>query len=88
MRSILQPQLKEKGQERVFHEIESPLILVLVAMEFEGIRIDGAALANFAAQLEKEIADQEKTICRMAGTEFNLKKVFEKLAGGETTPVG
>src|SRR5439155_375729 len=65
LRPVLEPLLKEKGQERVFHEIESPLILVLVAMEFEGIRIDGAALANFAAQLEKEIADQEKTICRM-----------------------
>jgi DNA polymerase-1 len=72
LQSVLLPLLKEKGQERVFHEIESPLLPVLVEMEFEGIRIDGAALAEFAAQLSKEIVDLEKTICRMAGREFNL----------------
>src|SRR5207237_7513167 len=72
LRSALEPLLKEKGQERVFHEIESPLVRVLVDMEYEGIRIDAAALAEFARQLGKEIADQEKTICKMAGTEFNL----------------
>jgi DNA polymerase I len=72
LRVALEPLLKEKGQERVFYEIESPLISALVEMEYEGIKVDAAALADFAAQLSKEIDTLEKTICRMAGTTFNL----------------
>src|SRR5205823_9902697 len=72
LRSALEPLLKEKGQERVFYEIESPLIAVLADMEYEGIGLDAAALADFGAQLSKEIADLEKTICHIAGTTFNI----------------
>jgi DNA polymerase-1 len=72
LRAILEPLLKEKGQERVFYDLESPLIPVLVEMELEGITVDAAALADFAAQLGKEIAEQEGAICRLAGTTFNL----------------
>jgi DNA polymerase-1 len=72
LRAALEPLLKEKGQERVFYEIESPLVPVLVDMEYEGIRVDAGTLADFAAQLAKEIDQQEKAICRLAGTTFNL----------------
>jgi DNA polymerase-1 len=72
LRAKLEPLLKEKGQERVFYEVESPLLPVLVDMEYEGIRVDAAALAEFATQLSKQMADHEKTIYRLAGTEFNL----------------
>ena len=72
MRAVLEPLLKQKAQERVFHDIESPLIPVLVGMEYEGIKVDAAALAEFSVQLAKEIAEHEKNICRMAGTDFNL----------------
>jgi DNA polymerase-1 len=72
LRAALEPLLKERGQERVFYEIESPLIPVLVDMEYEGIKVDAAALADFAAQLSKEMDEQEKTICRLAGTTFNV----------------
>jgi len=41
-------------------------------MEYAGIRLDSAALSEFAAQLAKEIDQQEKAICRLAGTPFNL----------------
>ena len=72
LRAALEPLLKGKGQERVFYEIESPLIPVLVDMEFEGIKVEAAALAEFAALLSKEMDEQEKTIYRLAGTTFNL----------------
>ena len=72
LRSKLEPLLKEKGQERVFYEIEAPLIPVLVDMEFEGMRVDAAALAEFSIQLSKEMAEQETTIYQLAGTKFNL----------------
>ncbi|HEX2973552.1 MAG TPA: DNA polymerase, partial [Tepidisphaeraceae bacterium] len=72
LRIALEPLLKDKGQERVFYDIESPLIPVLVDMEFAGIKVDAGALAEFAAQLAKEMDAQEKTICKLAGTPFNL----------------
>ncbi|SPE60915.1 DNA polymerase I [Verrucomicrobia bacterium] len=72
LRAALEPLLKEKGQERVFYEIEAPLIPVLVDMEYEGIRVDTTVLAEFGAQLAKEMDHAERTICRMAGTAFNL----------------
>jgi len=72
LRAALEPLLKEKGQERVFYEVESPLIPVLVDMEFEGIKVDAAALADFAAQLSKEMDESEKAVYRLAGTTFNI----------------
>jgi DNA polymerase I len=72
LRAALEPLLKEKAQQRVFFEIESPLIPVLVSMEYEGIKVDAAALAEFGLQLAKEMSESEKAICRLAGTTFNL----------------
>ena len=72
LRAVLEPLLKQKGQERVFYEVESPLIPVLVDMEFEGIKVDAAALAEFGGQLSKEMDNAEKTIYLLAGTTFNL----------------
>jgi len=72
LRAVLEPLLKERAQERVFYEIESPLISVLVDMEFEGIRVESAALGEFAAQLSREMVQLEKSICGAAGREFNL----------------
>ncbi len=98
LRSVLEPLLQQKGQERVFHEIEAPLLPVLVDMEFEGIRVDAAALAEFADQLSKEMAAHEKAIHRLAGREFNLNSpkqlgeiLFEELkisAGPKKTRTG
>ena len=72
LRSKLEPLLRERGQERVFHEIESPLLPVLVDMEHEGVRLDAGALAEFSIQLSKEMAEEEGRIYQLAGTKFNL----------------
>jgi DNA polymerase I len=72
LRGALELLLKEKAQERVFYEIESPLISVLVDMEFEGIRVESGALAEFSAQLSREMEQLQKSICQAAGREFNL----------------
>jgi DNA polymerase I len=72
LRTVLQPLLADRGQSRVFHEIEMPLIPVLVAMEAEGIRIDAEALAEFSQLLRRQMAEQESLIHRLAGVEFNL----------------
>jgi DNA polymerase-1 len=72
LRRLLEPQLKEKAQERVFYDLEAPLIPVLVDMEVEGVRIDAAALTEFSELLSRQMADHETAIHRLAGAEFNL----------------
>ncbi len=64
--------LKDKGQERVFYDIEAPLLPVLVDMENEGVRVDAASLDDFARHLSLQMAGYERTIHQMAGREFNL----------------
>src|SRR5207237_2779834 len=85
-RYVLKPLLKDKSQERVFYEIEAPLVPVLVDVEFDGVRVDARALAEFAELLGKEMAGHERAIYRLAGAEFNLNSpkqlgeiLFEKL---------
>jgi DNA polymerase I len=72
LHAVLTPQLKEKQQEKVFYEIEAKLIPALVEMEYEGIRVDAKALAEFGEQLGREILKYEKEIYDLAGGEFNL----------------
>jgi DNA polymerase-1 len=72
LREKLEPLLKEKKQERVFYEIESPLISVLVDMEHQGIRVDSKALGEFSEHLLGEMTELEKAICESAGKEFNV----------------
>ena len=72
LRAVLEALLRQKAQERVFYDIEAPLISVLVGMEFEGIRVESAALAEFAAQLSGEMQAAEKSIHQLAGREFNV----------------
>ncbi len=72
LRSALEPLLAERGQQRVFYDIEAPLIPVLGDMEVEGINVDAVALVEFGAQLSKELDQLEKTICHLAGTTFNV----------------
>ncbi|HYT61100.1 MAG TPA: DNA polymerase I [Haliangiales bacterium] len=86
IRSLLEPLLKEKGQERVFYDIEAPLLPVLADMEVEGVRVDAPALAEFSQLLSREMAGHERTIYQLAGAEFNLNSpkqlgevLFERL---------
>ncbi len=81
---IFREKLIEQNQTRVFHEIECPLLSVLVAMEAEGVRIDTAALDQIRVELEKRIRTQEAIIVREAGVDFNLnspKQLGEVLFG-------
>ncbi len=68
----LRPQLVERGLERVFHEIEAPLLPVLVEMERSGILLDVPALKAMSQELAKQISQLEKDIQALAGQPFNL----------------
>ncbi len=68
----LKPMLKEKGQERVFYEIETPLLPVLADMEYNGINLDVPALEAFSEELAGKIETLESDIQTKAGMPFNL----------------
>ena len=83
---ILLPKLEKSEQQKVYFEIEEPLIRVLTEMEYEGIRIDVAVLRNFSADLGERLTELDRKIFRLAGEEFNLNSprqlgeiLFEKL---------
>jgi DNA polymerase-1 len=82
----LKPMLKERGQERVFYEIETPLMPVLAEMECNGINLDVPNLAAYSEKLTVRIAELEGSIHAGAGMEFNLNSpkqlgevLFDKL---------
>ncbi len=64
--------LKEKEVEKVFRQVENPLVKVLAAMEFEGIRVDMDFLNDYSKELEKEAKQAEENVYSQAGVRFNL----------------
>ncbi|NNV57181.1 DNA polymerase I [Limnovirga soli] len=72
LKQVLHPYLKEKSVEKVFYEVENPLVKVLAAMEFEGVKIDEAFLNDYSKELEREAAQSEENVYKQAGVKFNL----------------
>ena len=68
----LNPQVKENKLEKLFHEVENPLIQVLMAMEFEGVAINTEALSELSKVLDEESKEIEKRVYELAGQSFNL----------------
>ena len=66
------PKLIEHDLEKLFNEVELPLIKVLANIEREGINIDVPALKEFSVQLQNDIAIVEADIQSFAGTKFNV----------------
>lgn len=80
------PLLKKKEVEKVFGEVENPLVKVLTDMEFEGIKVDVDFLRDYARELEREARTAEENVYQQAGVKFNLASpkqlgevLFEKL---------
>lgn len=72
LKKKLDPIIKENKLEKLLLEVESPLIEVLAAMEFEGIKIDTDSLKEMSLSLEKESKEIEAKVYEMAGETFNL----------------
>ena len=71
-RGPLENALHEAGLDRLFREVELPLIPVLAAMEAVGVKVDEAALTELHVEFGAEIARLEQEIYRDIGHEFNL----------------
>ncbi len=81
-----EPILKELGFEKLYHEVEIPLIRVLAAMEHEGVKVDEKTLKQLSGEMEIMSKAMEKEIYELAGVKFNISSpkqlgevLFEKL---------
>ncbi|WP_286756353.1 DNA polymerase I [Roseivirga sp. UBA838] len=82
----LAPGLSEGQLQKLFDEVEMPLMHVLAEVEYNGVKIDTEALAAMSKELEEASAIAQKEIFEMAGEEFNVASpkqlgvvLFEKL---------
>lgn len=79
---FLYPKLQEAGFEKLYLEMEEPLIEVLIDMEFEGINLDSGFLNDYSKVLTEKIAQAQDDIHTEAGVPFNIaspKQVGEVL---------
>lgn len=72
LKQTFDPMIKENGLGKLLHLVENPLIKVLAAMEFEGVKIDTESLADLSEVLEEESKAIEKRVYELAGEVFNL----------------
>ncbi len=86
LKHAFSPLLKEKEVEKVFNEVESPLVKVLTDMEFEGVKIDVDFLKGYSKELDIFAKEAEENVYQQAGVRFNLASpkqlgdvLFEKL---------
>lgn len=86
LKEHFEKELGEANTQKLFDDIEVPLLRVLAAMELEGINLDGTFLNGLSEALEKDIATLEAKIYEVTGETFNIASpkqmgiiLFEKL---------
>ncbi|MFW6107512.1 MAG: DNA polymerase I [bacterium] len=83
---IFVPQLRERGLEELYRQVEVPLVGVLADMERRGVRVDLELLAELSADFQERIDALAREIHELAGEEFNINStqqlgavLFEKM---------
>ena len=82
LKNVLEEELKKNDAERLFYDIEMPLVPVLVNIERNGVLLDTEALKQSSAHFTAQMENIEKEIYELAGETFNIaspKQVGEVL---------
>ncbi len=86
-RDLLLPKLAQAGVDRLFNEVEMPLVPVLKRMEMTGMCVDRERLRDLSVDFATQMAALEAEIYDLAGERFNVKSaqqlghiLFEKLS--------
>ena len=94
---VLDKKLQEAGMDKLFYEIEMPLVFTLYRMEQNGVHVKAEELRVYGEELGKQIVRLEKEIYELAGEEFNINSpkqlgvvLFEhmSLPNGKKTKTG
>lgn len=86
LKEIFAPMLERDHLNKLFEQVEMPLVRVLADLELEGVRVDTNALAELSATLETDMRQVQQEIYDIAGMPFNIgspkqlgEVLFEKL---------
>ncbi|SKC75843.1 DNA polymerase I [Ohtaekwangia koreensis] len=86
LRPKLKQDLETRRQSLLMNNTEMPLVSVLAAMEFEGVKVDTAALSKMSDELRQELEKVQREVYELAGVEFNIgspkqlgEVLFEKM---------
>ena len=72
LRGLFDEKLAEGGLTALFTDIELPFVKVLAEMEWTGVRIDVAELAEQSKQLTARLNEMEQRCYQLAGKSFNI----------------
>lgn len=72
LKHILEKEIHANKLDKLFYQIESPLVSVLADMEWTGVRLDLEALNDLSTQYSAELRQIEQEITEMAGFAFNV----------------
>jgi len=87
---ILERRLAEAGLDRLFAELELPLVEILAEMEFDGVRVSRERLVELSGGYGRRIVELEAEIYKLAGRTFNIaspKQLQEVLFEEQGLPV-
>lgn len=68
----LEEEIKERGLEKLLHEVEEPLSIVLADVEYAGVKIDTDVLGEMSKDLNELSVIAQDKIFELAGQEFNI----------------
>ncbi len=94
---VLWKRLEETEMDRLYAEVEMPMVFTLLEMEQNGVRVNGQELKDYGSRLGEKIVELEKEIYDLAGETFNINSpkqlgviLFEKMGikGGKKTKTG
>ena len=91
LRRRMEAELTAQGMDRLYREVELPLMPILAEMEAAGVGVDPAALHEMSAELERRILQVSQEIYELAGMPFNIsspKQLGEVLFGKLGLPHG
>ncbi|MEA5115382.1 MAG: DNA polymerase I [Geobacteraceae bacterium] len=97
LHGLFLPRLGESGLEKLFFDLEMPLVKILAEMELEGVKLDLARLAELSEGFAAQLAELENRIFDLAGIRFNINSpkqlgevLFERLrlTAGKKTKTG
>ncbi|HMP98395.1 MAG TPA: DNA polymerase I [Cyclobacteriaceae bacterium] len=86
LKTPLEKEIEKRKHSKLLHDIEMPLVKVLADMEFEGVKVDTAVLAEMSESLKTDSEKVQQEIYKLSGVEFNIASpkqlgevLFEKL---------
>ena len=70
--AALRREVEQAGLQKLYEEIDLPLVRVLASMEQAGVKVDRKVLEEMSSRLEREVEAKAREIYELSGSEFNI----------------